>query len=63
MEPVVWPGRAWLFHASSAKPEVLEKSIHQEGSGTAPAGVDMAKTGHHHLLINLPVSDQLSPAR
>lgn len=40
-----------------------------EGMGVAPAGVEMANTGHHHLLINadpmpdlaapLPASDQV----
>ncbi len=34
------------------------------GMGVAPAGVEMAKTGHHHLLINtpLPPLDQPVPA-
>lgn len=31
------------------------------GMGVAPAGIDKAKTGHHHLLINrpLPVGEDL----
>jgi len=34
------------------------------GMGVAPAGVDNAKTGHHHLLIdtNLPVMDKPIPS-
>ncbi|WP_111497607.1 MULTISPECIES: DUF4399 domain-containing protein [Marinobacter] len=30
-----------------------------EGMGVAPAGIDMAKTGHHHLLVDV---DELPPA-
>ena len=36
-----------------------------KGMGVAPAGVDVANTGHHHLLINveaLPAMDQPIPA-
>ena len=36
-----------------------------KGMGVAPAGVDMPKTGHHHLLIdleNLPALDKPLPA-
>ncbi len=36
-----------------------------EGMGVAPAGVDAANTGHHHLLIDvedLPALDQPIPA-
>lgn len=36
-----------------------------KGMGVAPAGVDVANTGHHHLLINveaLPALDQPIPA-
>lgn len=34
------------------------------GMGVAPAGVEMAKTGHHHLILNapLPPMDQGIPA-
>ena len=31
------------------------------GMGVAPAGVDRAKTGHHHLLIDTAVPDLDSP--
>ena len=36
-----------------------------KGMGVAPAGIDVANTGHHHLLINLetlPALDQPIPA-
>lgn len=28
-----------------------------EGMGVAPAGIDVPDTGHHHLLINLPLGE------
>ncbi|MCP4769160.1 MAG: DUF4399 domain-containing protein [Gammaproteobacteria bacterium] len=31
------------------------------GMGVAPAGIDKAKTGHHHLLIDTAVPDLASP--
>ena len=31
------------------------------GKGVAPAGVDMENTGHHHLLINVPLPDLTRP--
>jgi len=27
------------------------------GMGVAPAGIDHPKTGHHHLLVNMPLED------
>ncbi|WP_455202012.1 DUF4399 domain-containing protein [Kaarinaea lacus] len=32
-----------------------------QGMGVAPAGVDKAKTGHHHLLINTDVPTMSKP--
>jgi hypothetical protein len=32
-----------------------------KGMGVAPAGVDMAKTGHHHLLIDGELADPKIP--
>lgn len=32
-----------------------------KGYGVAPAGVDKAKTGHHHLLINSAIKDLGKP--
>jgi len=32
-----------------------------EGFGVAPAGVDRANTGHHHLIIDAPLPDLSNP--
>ena len=31
------------------------------GKGVAPAGINMPNTGHHHLLINVPLPDLTRP--
>ncbi|MDA1074129.1 MAG: DUF4399 domain-containing protein [Proteobacteria bacterium] len=32
-----------------------------KGMGVAPAGIDIANTGHHHLLVNSPLVDESTP--
>lgn len=56
---IIWPQNAEVIPGGDF---VVLFGLH--GMGTAPAGVDKAHTGHHHLLIDtdLPPLDQPIPA-
>ncbi|MSQ92790.1 MAG: DUF4399 domain-containing protein [Gammaproteobacteria bacterium] len=51
-----------LDGATVSSPVTVQFGLH--GMGIAPAGIEMANTGHHHLLIDvgLPPMDQPVPA-
>jgi hypothetical protein len=56
---------AYVYIVSPAHGEVVSSPVKVvfglSGMGVAPAGVDKAKTGHHHLLINTGVPDLDKP--
>ena len=59
------PDGARVYIVSPAHGEVVTTSFKVvfglSGMGVAPAGIDKAKTGHHHLLIDTAVPDLGSP--
>ncbi|ODB99784.1 rod shape-determining protein RodA [Candidatus Thiodiazotropha endoloripes] len=63
------PDGAHLYIISPKNGETLSGPVTVmfglKGMGVAPAGIDKAKTGHHHLLINvdkMPAMDQPLPS-
>ena len=62
------PAGAKVYFVEPANGAVVENPVKVvfglSGMGVAPAGVEKAKTGHHHLLINttLPPLDEGIPA-
>jgi hypothetical protein len=56
---------AYVYIVSPAHGEVVRSPLKVvfglAGMGVAPAGVDKAKTGHHHLLIDTAVPDLDKP--
>ena len=59
------PDGARAYIVSPAHGEVVTTSFKVvfglSGMGVAPAGIDKAKTGHHHLLIDTAVPELASP--
>lgn len=61
------PNGAKVYIISPSAGEVVQKPVTVkfglQGMGVAPAGVDKANTGHHHLIIDkpLPPLDKLIP--
>ncbi|MCH8862268.1 MAG: DUF4399 domain-containing protein [Proteobacteria bacterium] len=55
------PGNAKVYFISPADGETVKSPVTVrfglEGMGVAPAGVDKANTGHHHLIIDAPLPD------
>lgn len=55
------PDDARLYIVSPSDGAVVESPVTVvfglEGMGVAPAGIEMADTGHHHLLIDVPVAE------
>lgn len=55
------PGKAQVYFISPADGETLSGPVTVrfglEGMGVAPAGVNKANTGHHHLIIDAPLPD------
>lgn len=66
--PTPAPQGAEVYFVSPADGETFNGPVHVvfglRGMGVAPAGVEKAKTGHHHLLIDapLPSGDALDDA-
>lgn len=64
--PAVEGAKAYIISPAHGEvvtsPVTVKFGLH--GMGVAPAGVDRAKTGHHHLLINaqVPALDQAMPS-
>ena len=56
---------AYLYIVSPAHGEVVSSPVKVvfglSGMGVAPAGIDKAKTGHHHLLIDTGLPDLTLP--
>ena len=56
---------AYLYFVSPAHGEVVSSPLKVvfglSGMGVAPAGIDKAKTGHHHLLIDTGLPDLTLP--
>ena len=56
---------AYVYIVSPAHGEVVTSPLKVvfglSGMGVAPAGVDKAKTGHHHLLIDTALPDLTRP--
>jgi hypothetical protein len=59
-----WPADAKVYIISPKNGETVSSPVTVlfglTGLGVAPAGVEKAKTGHHHLLINTPVPKELN---
>lgn len=61
-----WPSSVRIYFIAPANGAVVDKSFEVKfglsGAGVAPAGVDKAGVGHHHLLIDTeaPKGDELN---
>lgn len=60
------PPGAELYFISPADGAVIKGPvtvvIGLSGMGVAPAGIDVANTGHHHVLVNAPADIKLNDA-
>ncbi|TVP90893.1 MAG: DUF4399 domain-containing protein [Thioalkalivibrio sp.] len=61
LERVAPPEDAEVYFITPFDGETIEGSVTVRmglrGMGVAPAGVDMDGTGHHHLLVNMPLEE------
>jgi len=61
MERIAPPEGAEVYFIAPSDGETIEGPVTVKmglrGMGVAPAGVDIDGTGHHHLLVNLPLED------
>lgn len=61
MERIAPPEGAEVYFIAPSDGETIEGPVTVKmglrGMGVAPAGVDIARTGHHHLLVNLPLEE------
>jgi hypothetical protein len=61
LERVAPPEGAEVYLITPSDGETIEGPVTVRmglrGMGIAPAGVEVDKTGHHHLLVNLPLED------
>lgn len=51
----IWPGDGQVISGGK-----FWVRMGLSGAGVAPAGVEMANTGHHHLLVDSPLPDDMT---
>jgi hypothetical protein len=61
--PAFWPKGAQLYFLAPTDGAVVSSPVEVKfglkGVGVAPAGVDKAATGHHHLLVDVGLPENL----